>query len=417
MSNTLKYVAFSFMLCLITIFECKSQPPAVFKYQCQVINSSSLPLINTNVKLRLTLKEITTDKTIFSEIHHATTDTIGLIYVYIGKGSLALGSGINTIDWAKYYKLISEIALTNDEYNFLSSQYLYENPIALYSKTTDLKGVKGEKGPKGEKGVDILSLSYIDSTLIIFMSDSINLTARYNFKGTAGDEGIGISKIHLVDDTLIIELINSIYNIQGIKGDKGVSGIDAPFSGYQHYVGEFWGGGIVAHVYRDSLNIEHGIIVNIDYPIINSTQNLTWSNVTTLIGPLAQSLWNGRQNTTSIVNQIGHISSIAFVCDTLTTNGYSDWYLPSIGEISSIMDNIYTLESALIKNSKNPIYFDDRAIIDYISSTENEQNGYFIYRKNHGIINMGDTSGQTFVKNSNYSSTTTKLVAIPIRVF
>lgn len=114
-------------------------------------------------------------------------------------------------------------------------------------------------------------------------------------------------------------------------------------SGFVHYPGELFGGGIVFYVYKDATG-EHGLIV--------STEDLCtacgWSNVTTVqIGAAAQSTWDGASNTAAIIAQAGHTTSAAKLCVDYRGGGFADWYLPAIDELKLFWSNIYHVNKAL----------------------------------------------------------------------
>jgi hypothetical protein len=101
-------------------------------------------------------------------------------------------------------------------------------------------------------------------------------------------------------------------------------------SGFTHYVGEIWGGGVVYHVYRGADGNEHGLIVSIN----DQSTSSTWSNVvSSYVGTTAQDVFEGLANSNAIAAQAGHTSSAAKICLDLVSGGQSDWYLPSIEEL------------------------------------------------------------------------------------
>ena len=60
-------------------------------------------------------------------------------------------------------------------------------------------------------------------------------------------------------------------------------------SGFTHYIGEEFGGGIVFHLWKDSSGIEHGLIVS------KSETTSEWQTVATLVN--ADRSWDGVYNT------------------------------------------------------------------------------------------------------------------------
>jgi hypothetical protein len=131
--------------------------------------------------------------------------------------------------------------------------------------------------------------------------------------------------------------------LQGLTGPQGPQGIPGP-AGFTRYVGEPYQGGIIVDVWKDNLGVEHGLIM----AYVNLTAK-AWSNVN-IAG--ATSVGNGLANSNAIVGQAGHTTSIALDCLNYTninygTGVYSDWYLPSIGEMMSLVKNRVIIDDAI----------------------------------------------------------------------
>jgi hypothetical protein len=114
--------------------------------------------------------------------------------------------------------------------------------------------------------------------------------------------------------------------------------------GFTHYIGEEFGGGVIFHLWKDNAGVEHGLIV--DKTDLSTAQ--VWSNIDqTLIGPSAQSSWDGLSNSNAIVTQAGHTNSAAALCLNSTNGGQSDWYLPSIDELSLLWHSRFNVNKSL----------------------------------------------------------------------
>ena len=110
----------------------------------------------------------------------------------------------------------------------------------------------------------------------------------------------------------------------------------------KHYIGEKYGGGVVYHLWLDSLGKQHGLIVYPKNYISGNWENngtkfrtdkFPWSNIQNKkVNSLKMGSY-GSINSTQIATQRGHQQSAAQVCLDFTFNGYSDWYLPSIEEL------------------------------------------------------------------------------------
>lgn len=150
--------------------------------------------------------------------------------------------------------------------------------------------------------------------------------------------------------------------------------------GFTHYIGEQFGGGIIFHLWKDALGVEHGLIV--DKTDLSTSQ--VWSNIDqTLIGGAAQSSWDGLSNSNAIVGQAGHTNSAAALCLNSTNGGQSDWYLPSIDELSllwhirfNVNKSLSTLGGATVLPNSAP----------YWSSTE------YVYGDYAWLFNFSDGS-------------------------
>ncbi len=113
---------------------------------------------------------------------------------------------------------------------------------------------------------------------------------------------------------------------------------------FTHYIGEEFGGGVIFHLWKDAQGAEHGLIV--DKTDLSTSQ--VWSVYNPgLIGPSAQSSWDGLSNCNAIVAQPGHINSGAALCLNSNNGGQSDWYLPSVQELNMLWNNYYTVARSL----------------------------------------------------------------------
>jgi hypothetical protein len=128
------------------------------------------------------------------------------------------------------------------------------------------------------------------------------------------------------------------------KTAESIVGGGSGGGGFTHYIGEEFGGGVIFHLWKDNAGIEHGLIV--DKTDLSADQ--AWSNIdATLIGSLAQSIWDGLSNSNAIVSQAGHTSSAAALCLNSSNGAQSDWYLPSIDEVSLLWHSRFNVNKSL----------------------------------------------------------------------
>lgn len=161
--------------------------------------------------------------------------------------------------------------------------------------------------------------------------------------------------------------------------------------GFTHYIGEYYGGGVVFHVWKDSLGAEHGLVVT-----TTDQGTSAWSNVTsTAIGDSAQRTQNGARNSIAIIGQSGHTASAAKVCLDLTNAGQSDWYLPSIDEFSLLWHNRYNVNRKLASISGAHLITAEKI---YWSSTERDFETANFFSAGYGIAEYFQKSFGIYVR-------------------
>lgn len=69
---------------------------------------------------------------------------------------------------------------------------------------------------------------------------------------------------------------------------------------------------------------------------VDNAKKVKWGNY---MFEGAFSTTDGKANTAEIVADIGEGDYAAYLCDTLTAHGYSDWYLPSVNELNVLYEN------------------------------------------------------------------------------
>lgn len=160
---------------------------------------------------------------------------------------------------------------------------------------------------------------------------------------------------------------------------------NAGVGGFTHYIGEEFGGGVIFHLWKDALGVEHGLII--DKTDLGAAQ--VWSNIdATLIGASAQSSWDGLSNSNAIVGQAGHTSSASALCLNSTNGGQSDWYLPSAQELNMLWNNYYTVARSLIQITGAT----QLQSAGYLSSTERDWiNAWCFFFASGSIENINKT--------------------------
>ena len=102
----------------------------------------------------------------------------------------------------------------------------------------------------------------------------------------------------------------------------------------------------------------------------------TWSNVTNMVtNATTKTIGWGSKNTNTIVGLQGTGDYAAKICSDLVLGGYSDWYLPSLNELTKLYLNRnaiggFATPKGYWSSSESTI---DKAWIQYFSTTSNSQ--------------------------------------------
>ena len=164
-----------------------------------------------------------------------------------------------------------------------------------------------------------------------------------NYYLKVGMDAAGGTNFLIMGTTQLLSVPYAMYAKSAGSLSGGGSG-----GGFTHYIGEEFGGGVVFHLWKDALGVEHGLII--DKTDLSTAQ--VWSNIdATLIGPSAQSSWDGLSNSNAILGQAGHTSSASALCLNSTNGAQSDWYLPSVQELNMLWNNYYTVARSLTQIS------------------------------------------------------------------
>lgn len=104
-----------------------------------------------------------------------------------------------------------------------------------------------------------------------------------------------------------------------------------------HTIGESFGGGIIFLLDGSK---EHGLIAAPS----DQSIGIAWSNGSLIAtGANSTSMGDGNANTNLIVSTLGSGNYAAKLCYDLVLGGYSDWYLPSLGDLDIMYTNKTTI--------------------------------------------------------------------------
>jgi hypothetical protein len=103
-------------------------------------------------------------------------------------------------------------------------------------------------------------------------------------------------------------------------------------------IGDLHGGGIIFYLEPGG---RHGLVVSLS----DIAEGVAWGAMD--LETEAGSNYDGMANTAAIITLSGAGDYAAYKCDTLTLNGYDDWYLPAPDEMYLIYRSGYMLNKIL----------------------------------------------------------------------
>jgi Protein of unknown function (DUF1566) len=140
---------------------------------------------------------------------------------------------------------------------------------------------------------------------------------------------------------------NTLYYVKAYSTNSvGTSyGNQMSFTTVSFAIGQSYGGGIIFYI--DGTG-QHGLISATS----DQSTGAPWGCYSTLIGGTGTAIGTGQANTTAIIAGCITAGIAAQLCDALTLNGYSDWFLPSRDELNQMY-----LQKTVIGGFANSFYW------------------------------------------------------------
>jgi hypothetical protein len=120
---------------------------------------------------------------------------------------------------------------------------------------------------------------------------------------------------------------------RGIPGESGQGMMQVECCSPELYIGKYHQGGIIFCL--DSTK-QHGLIAH--FQLIWTARS--WSPSNCQVYGTSINCGYGQQNTDSILSQCMDTMNLAIACSNFVFDGYSDWYLPSLGELELMNKNL-----------------------------------------------------------------------------
>jgi hypothetical protein len=332
-----------FISCLIAFFfatdKLIAQAPQKISYQAVVRDASNNLVSSSTVGMQISILQGSASGTaVYVETHSPTSNSNGLVTIEIGNGSIVSGN-FASINWANGpYFIKTETDVTGGiNYTLSSTSQLMSVPYALYATRASI--------------TDSVAGGVNDAD-----SDPTN----------------ELQTISVVGDTIFL------------SNGGGSAVLPTGNTGITHHIGQSFGGGIVFHVFLDSLGVEHGLIVS-----LNDLGFTEWGLYGTNVFS-CESDWDGLSNSNA-----ANAGTAIGLCNSYTHGGYSDWYLPSILELQKLYTNLFDVNLALEQTpaASKIITFSNSLNADYWSSTEIDLYNASFLDFNQGIVVRENLTG------------------------
>lgn len=290
-----------FIFLLLAELSTFGQAPDLVSFQALARDSSQNILINSLLLVRFSIHNNSVNgPTVYQEEHSTTTNGFGQFSLNLGGGVSSTGS-FDSINWgqgAKYLQIEIRKS-TNEPFINLGGEQLLSVPYALYAKNTEL--------PPGTQG----GLLYWNGSAWVSIGTG---TTNQILTWCNGQPQWGPCQLNIGD----------------------------PFEG-----------GVIGYILQPedpgyNPQQTHGIIA----APFDQSIGAPWGCFNQLLGYYDTNIGAGFVNTKGIIRLCNTAGIAAYICDTLTLNGYTDWFLPTYDELNKLY-----LNKNLIGGFSNDFYW------------------------------------------------------------
>lgn len=155
----------------VTLAQC----PQGISYQAIIRDGNGQLVIDSPVSMRFIIHENEATGTVeYDETHTTTTNSVGLVNLFIGAGTPA-ATTFDAIDWSNTTKYLEVQLDLGDGYTSLGTQQMMSVPFALYACSG--VGEQGPQGVQGEPGTSVETVVLENNHVIVTLTDGTVIDA------------------------------------------------------------------------------------------------------------------------------------------------------------------------------------------------------------------------------------------------
>ncbi len=256
--------------------------------------------------------------TVRTEVRTEISDSLSIL-------NSQLSTIIDTAAWNKDTSATNElqvISISNDTVYLEKDNYAVLPSLSQLAAINDSINaqIKNVTDPTDKQ--DAVTKYYADSLAISYGSTSRLLSAGYSVS-TLLSHGHTVSELVTAGGS-VSELVAAGASVADLVAAGATTESD--------YIGLFYQGGVIFYV-----NTTDG--TGLVCAVSDASSTMMWSSAFNITNATGKAIGTGQSNTTKIISSDGSNAAAAYYCGTLTLNGYSDWFLPSKGELRAMYNN------------------------------------------------------------------------------